>query len=339
MILFAVIIAILFILGLRTPVAGVFGKDIVTILKPFLAFGIVFHHLHGETVYLHEFERWGPLVVGVFFFISGYGLTYSLNRRPGYLKGFFTDKILVKLLLPTALAFGLSLCLRQPWEEFTILERLKCPQGPWLFVNDWFVYALVYCYLVFIVAGRSKNALLRLSILVVGPTLLVVFTTWMGYGRNWWATPIAFSVGALYSYFEVRIRQFIDGKKPYILTTACALLFFGLLMGLSAMFKSKVSTVIVYSLLPLLLVNILIRLNVRRLAQNKLILFFSGLSFELYLIHGIVIGYLRLGLALSGPALIVASLATSVLAAYIFKQILTICKIGVSYLLPQTSVI
>lgn len=335
MILFAVIISILFVLGLKTPVAGIFSKDIVTVLKPFLAFGIVFHHLHGEAMYLHEFERWGPLVVGIFFFISGYGLTYSLNRRPDYLKGFFTNKILVKLLLPSALAFALSMCLVQQWGDFTIIERLKCPSGPWLFVNDWFVYALVYCYIAFLFAGQVKKAPQRLSILVVAPLLLVVFTAYMGYARNWWATPMAFSVGALYRHFEPKIRLYIDGKKRYVITTACALLVFGLLMGLAVKFGSQVSAVIVYSLLPLLLVTLMIRLDVKGLAQNKLIVFFSGISFELYLIHGIVIGHLMLGLGLKGTALIIASVVTSVIVAYIFKQISTLCQKGVTFLLPR----
>lgn len=335
MILFAVIITILFFGGLRTPIANVFSKDIVTVLKPFLAFGIVFHHLHGEAAYLHEFERWGPLVVGIFFFISGYGLTYSLNRRPDYLKGFFTDKILVKLLLPSSLAFILSLCLVQQWNEFSIIERLKCPQGPWIFANDWFIYALIYCYIAFLFAGKIKKASLRLSILIIAPLLLVVFTANMGYARNWWATPMAFSAGALYCHFEPKIRQFIDGKKRYIVTTTCALLVFGLLMGLSAMFGSKISTVIVYSLLPLLLVTIMIRLDVTSLAKNKLIVFFNGISFELYLIHGIVIDHMRFDLDLSSTSLIIASVVTSVIAAYIFKQISTMCQKGVSCLLPR----
>lgn len=332
MVLFAIIIFVLFVIGLRTPVASSFSKDIVTVLKPFLALGIVLHHMCGETILLDEFTHWGPLVVGVFFYISGYGLTYSIDRHPNYLKDFFTDKILVKLLFPCALAFGISLCLKGQWDEFSIIERLKCPQGPWLFANDWFVYALVYCYLVFMIAGRAKNTLLRLGILVVGPFLLVAFTMWMGYARNWWATPIAFSVGALYSHFEVRIRKFVDGKKRYILTTSCLLVVFGLLMGVSAMFKSNISTIIVYSFMPLLLANIMIRLDVKRLARNEIILFFSGISFELYLIHGIVIEHLRHSIALSGILLVSMALGTSYFAAYLFKQILRLCKIGASNL-------
>ena len=86
MILFLVILFFLFIFGLKTPAASVFNKDIVTVLKPFLAFGVMLFHLHNQATFLHEFERWGPLIVGIFFFISGYGLTYSLKNNSNYIK-------------------------------------------------------------------------------------------------------------------------------------------------------------------------------------------------------------------------------------------------------------
>lgn len=339
MFLFSIIISLLFFLGLKHPIARSFSKDIVTILKPFLAVGIVLHHLHGESIYLYELERWGPLIVGIFFFISGYGLTYSQNNRLNYLKGFFTDKILVKLALPYALAFGLSLCLQQPWSHYTIIERLTCPMGPWLFINDWFIYALIYCYLIFMAAGNVKNTTLRLSILIFAPLLLVILTGYMGYARNWWATPMAFSVGAFYCHFEADIRKFIDGKKRYIIITTCSLLIFGLLIGLSAMFRSHISTVLAYSLLPLLLVNIMIRLDVKRFAENKLIVFFSDISFELYLVHGIIIGHLRIAYSMTGITLIIASLVTSIIASYVFKHISTMCQKRLTHILPRVSTI
>lgn len=335
MVLYGIIIAILFLSGLRRPTAGVFGKEIVTVLKPFLAFGIVFHHLHGEAIYLLDFERWGPIVVGIFFFISGYGLTYSLYRRHDYMKNFFRDKILIKLMLPSSLALFISLAIPQQWDEFSIPERLACPQGPWMFANDWFIYALIYCYLAFMVAGKAKSSQLRLSILVIAPLLLVLFTSHMNYARNWWATPMAFSVGALYSHYEPRIRQFGVGKKKYLVSVACLLFIFGGLLGLYKVYGNRVSTVLAYSLLPLLLVCIITRLDVNRLAQNKLILFFGGISFEIYLIHGIVIGYFKTAHNLEGTILIVTSLVVTIITAYIFKQITTICQNGITNLLPR----
>lgn len=77
MILYGLIILVLVSLGLRNPVARPFDKDIVTVLKPLLALGIVLHHLHSQSVFLHEFERWGPVIVG--FFSSFRAMDYIIH--------------------------------------------------------------------------------------------------------------------------------------------------------------------------------------------------------------------------------------------------------------------
>lgn len=291
MILFITILFILFVGGLRTPDARPFGKDIVTVLKPFLAIGVMLFHLNGQSVWLHEFERWGPLVVGIFFFISGYGLTYSLDRNPQYLKNFFQRKIVVKLVLPCLLAWGFNMCLNETWAEYSVIRHLKNPSGPSLFPNDWFMYALIYCYISFMIAGLSKSNVIRLSILVVAPLLLVIFTSVMEYVRNWWATPLAFSVGVVYCHFETHIRTIVSDKRNFVLSNLLYLCIFGSLIVGSAFLKLKITTILAYSLLPLLLVNNVIRVDVTQFAQKRVILFLSGISFEIYLIHGIIIDF------------------------------------------------
>ena len=86
MIAFTIIIAILFLVGLKSQDYRPFDKDKVVVLKPFLALGIVLSHLSSYSIYLHDFQRWGSLIVGIFFFISGYGLSYSLHYKVGYIR-------------------------------------------------------------------------------------------------------------------------------------------------------------------------------------------------------------------------------------------------------------
>jgi acyltransferase family len=335
MILFAIIISLLFLMGLKTPASGVFSKDIVTVLKPFLASGIVLHHLQPHSAWLSEFYRWGPLIVGIFFFISGYGLTLSLKARRGYVSHFFRDKIVVKLLVPFLLAFCLELCLNSSWKSYDIVDRLTYSYGPNLFPNDWFIYTLAYCYLSFLIAARMKSETGRLVIIILATLLFVVTTASLGYARNWWITPMAFSAGALYSHFEEKIVHLTDGQKNYIRSTVCLLVFFLFLISLSAILKNQVSTLLTYSLMPLLVVNIMTRLDVGRLAKNRFILFFGGISFEIYLLHGILIDYLRGNLSLSGISLIAMTIISTVGTAYAFKHLSVICQKTLSNLMSK----
>lgn len=326
MILFGLIILVFVFLGMRQPEAKQFNKDVVTVLKPFLAMGIVLHHLHAQSVYLHEFERWGPLIVGIFFFISAYGLSYSLDNRPGYMKNFLSKKIMLKLVLPTFLAFLLNFLLNEHVVDYSFMKHLNTPGGPFFFSNDWFMYALVYCYLIFMVAAKAKNRNVQLYIQICGSLIFVLVTALNDFARNWWATPLAFPVGAFYYQNELRIRKLVNGKTGLLISTLLYLSVLGSLMAGSALFNYNVTTVLAYSLLPLLLVNCMIRLDVSSLAKNRNILFLSGISFEIYLVHGIIIDFLSKHVELSGPVLIVATIVTSLLVAVLFHKLIIACQ-------------
>lgn len=154
MIAFTIIIAILFLVGLKSQDFRPFDKDKVVVLKPFLALGIVLSHLSWYSIYLHDFQRWGALIVGIFFFISGYGLSYSLHYKVGYIRNFFLHRIAKALLLPYMGALLFYFVLNGNWSDYSFFDHISRVSGPSLIPNDWFVFALVYCYMVF---GLERN--------------------------------------------------------------------------------------------------------------------------------------------------------------------------------------
>lgn len=326
MILFIIIILSLFIGGLKTPIAKTFNKEMVIVLKPFLAIGIMLSHLHSQAVFLHEFERWGTLIVGVFFFVSGYGLIYSLYNNPNYLNNFLLKKVFIKLIVPCLLAWILDLCFNETWNEYSIIGHLTNPTGPSFFPNDWFMYVLIFCYILFIIAGKAKSSTVRLSILVIGPLILVIFTSIMDFMRNWWATPLAFSAGVMYCHFESRIRLLISGRKNFIYSNLVYFCLFGGLIVGSAFFKLKLTTILAYSLLPLLVINNIIRLNVTQFVKNRILFFLSNISFEIYLIHGIIIYFLKNTMAFSGVNLIIVTIIVTFIIAPLFKWLSVTCQ-------------
>ena len=145
----------------------------------------------------------------------------------------------------------------------------------------------------------------------------------MNYERNWWATPFAFSVGVMYCYFEPRIRKIVSGRKNFIYTNILYICVFG---GLIVGAKYKITTILAYSLLPLLLVNNVIHLDFTRLAKNRIILFLSDISFEIYLTHGIVISFLKNSMSLSGISLVGVTIIIALIVAALFKQLSVNCQ-------------
>lgn len=87
-----------------------FGVSEANTLKGILAIGIVLSHLQN---FCYGSHGCGPLAqfaqVGVFFFISGYGLTSAyLHKGHSYLNGFLKHR-LSKVIVPLVIATGVYL--------------------------------------------------------------------------------------------------------------------------------------------------------------------------------------------------------------------------------------
>lgn len=320
MILFLLIISVLLIAGIRQP-AGNFGKEIVTVLKPILAIGIVLHHCSDESVILYEFKRWGPLIVGIFFFISGYGLTYSVEKNMQYLKKIIVDKIFIKLLLPCLIVLLLHISVNCSWRGYSFIRYASIVSGPSFFPNDWFMYALMYCYLVFKVAYNVGNKAMREAILIGCIFLYETFTMTQGYGRHWYSTPLAFYVGHIYRLNEPVIISFLAKRRNLIVAILCNLMFLILMFYLSVRFESSLSTAAAYTVLPLLTVMCVIRLNLSRLAANRFIIGIGAISFEIYLVHGVVMSALHQYTELQGIVFAVMTLLITLPLSAVVKSL------------------
>lgn len=80
----------------RTEFIGCFDNKFLMPIRGVLALLICWHHISLEcisygTIY-QEFRLcvWGGVIVGQFFFISGYGLFYSWSHKDGCLKSFLS---------------------------------------------------------------------------------------------------------------------------------------------------------------------------------------------------------------------------------------------------------
>ena len=87
-----------------------FDVEATTVLKGLLAVGIVLHHVEahvflGKYPLFSQLANWGLWIVVLFFFITGYGLQYSIEHKGrAYLNGFLTHRmgrVLVPLLVAT----------------------------------------------------------------------------------------------------------------------------------------------------------------------------------------------------------------------------------------------
>lgn len=88
---------------------NILSKSTTNALKGISAIEIMIGHLGIATgwMLLYPNRKAGILFVGLFFFISGYGLMFSYLRNKNYLKNFLIKKVVI-IIVPAYLVYLLN---------------------------------------------------------------------------------------------------------------------------------------------------------------------------------------------------------------------------------------
>lgn len=137
-----------------------FDKERTLSLRAILALLIILHHLAQvdfTNPLTNPFTQWGLIVAGMFFFITGYGLMISYQRKgESYLQGFIKHRLL-KILSPCLFAtfarLSIQTCITQ---ENAYLQFFSLSNGKTPLPNSWFVYVILLFYLLFFFSAKYK---------------------------------------------------------------------------------------------------------------------------------------------------------------------------------------
>lgn len=180
-------------------------------IRGLLAICIVLHHGSGyftRLSFISPLRYIGYLVVALFFFLSGYGLTYGLKNKRGYMDGFL-KKRLIAVLIPywicnTVYYAGVHLMGEQIEAKRFLLSMLllKVINGP-----AWYVQLQVLLYMLFYVSfAKKKNWPLFYTLFVV----LYVGAFAAGVDEVYTRSALAFPLGVIWCNYQDRIDKIID---------------------------------------------------------------------------------------------------------------------------------
>ena len=287
------IITLIYLLPVNNDYLGVNSTNG---LKGLLALGIVFHHLSQWVTTGTEFVNFkymGTYIVSVFFFISGYGLYVQNNRKEDYLDNFLSKR-LSKILTPFIAISSIYLIYRNiNGQALTItffVDLFK--KGSTVIYNGWFVDIIILMYVFFYISFKIFSnrtvAILVNTLLIVGYIILAIK---LGYVFWWYNSSLPFVLGLLWA----KNKKYIDGilNKYYFIILVCitGLLFIShqysfvlkklhIVDSVSYGFAANIDNIIF---------TIFFILMARKIDfSNKYLLFLGKISFELYMIHGLV---------------------------------------------------
>ena len=237
--------------------------------------------------YLRDFNQWGVPVVSVFFFMSGYGIIKSYQKRgKDYLNNFLFGR-LCKIMVPFIICCLVYIPLNSHTiSSIFILDTWKndCPLLP----SSWFVIALLCQYLFFYIAASFIRDIKRtIMIAWTLSTLLMFGLDGLGFKSFWWQSLLSFNVGMSVSYHEKFLRRYMLSKRLLIICFCLILVSF--YFDDIASCQTKWSFLLFVALLPFFIWQMLCNCKIR----NTIILDFIGkISYEIYLVHGAILGVL-----------------------------------------------
>lgn len=283
------LVSIFYIQAQRNIYCKEFSKGWSTLLKAVCAILIVLHHVSKfpKQWYGNEMDfgmkcfaqlvPLSPIIVGVFFFISGYGLMYSVTNKSDYLKD-FGRKRLTKILIPWLLITLVNIALYETIiDDFNFVDYLgKFWNEGEAYLFGWFIPTLILFYIIFWQSYKIKDYT-RAAILVTVMVLAkVLFCIMQGYGGYWWISDGCFPLGVWYYIYQNRVVA-MNLRKVTL-----ELLAFLLAVALVSINHGRYPPVILPEMVCLVIV--LLSYNYKPI-HNKIISFLSNISYDLFLVH------------------------------------------------------
>ncbi len=201
------------------------------LLRGILAVWIVFGHCSDYMTVppgiLFWVKRFNLVCVGIFFFLSGFGLEHSLQTKKDYLRFFLLRKCGGLFLMAVVqYIFGELGCYAMHY--YVPYKNIRDLLHRFASGVNWFVWELMLFYLLFFLTARFiRQRHIRMGVMLILCIAVIAVLRRMGAGNSWYYSSLAFPAGMglriCRDELEKRIRFW-----PAILILLSAAALFGL---------------------------------------------------------------------------------------------------------------
>ena len=329
-------------------------------MQGYLAFLVLFHQLSFrlEEMPLYRgklscFSEIGVLIVGFFFFFSGYGLIVSLKQKPDYLKTFLIRRICTVLVPFFLCNYAYMVTTLLCGNRYTTRQLILAFFGV-ILLNDhmWFAVEIMLLYIAFfLIFSYIESEKLRYVLMGIFVTVLIAAGFLLGHNMNsavqmnwlqgewWYNTTFLFYLGMLFARGQKTIVPFM--KKHFVALAICFGTAFLLLWKLTGYmlanhgywteiggnmgYTDKLMTLCVQLPAVICFEALLLLLFLKIHFQNKILQFLGKISLEVILIEKVFMLLLE-NLCLKGRyrLYIVLTVLCTILAAALIHRIKSI---------------
>ena len=270
-------------------------------LRGFLALGIIFHHLSPLVKSGEEFSNFsymGTYIVSIFFFLSAYGLYVQNERRENYLDNFLVKR-LSKIIVPFFIISLIYIFYRfvngQLIDLNFFINLFK--KGSTIIYNGWFVDIIILMYIFFYISFKLfQNKFLSIVLNTIFIICYICLAIKLGYNFWWYNSALTFAIGLIWAKNQNKIDRVIEKYYFIVIILVTVLLFVShkydvLLKYLHI--EDSYSYALAANLDNIIFTIYFIIVFLKKINFSNVYLTLIGrISFELYMIHGLVISML-----------------------------------------------
>lgn len=277
---------------------AVLDKDDTYKIKGILILGVILHHMTSYTntpvLYNQIFSDIGYCLVAVFFMLSGYGMTCSINKKgkESYLKHFIQNKVL-KWFLPymviVAIYFVIYIFVLQL--DADGIKRLILIQGNCITPFSWYLYSLIIFYLIFWISYKITDGIKAEVLITLGTMLYIVVCVKLYLLSYWYVSSFCFVLGVIWANHEGTINRYLKKTRWTLLALTVLAITLGYVRNtyITNGHLMDVIKMMIAILFTMVVVLITFRINLPGKYLKKI----GELSFEIYMLHGAVIYILK----------------------------------------------
>ena len=356
LIVIAVLIAVLLLTFKRSKHTDLFPISVTQELKGLGILTVVFAHFAYMLVTNADFLFPLSIIAGVgvdlFLFMSGYGLTVGMLKKPLPIFDFYKRRV-IKIFIPfwvalilifAANAIFLDIHYTVPYMIQSLLGWFPTAEG-FDDVNSpfWYITWMMMFYVLFPLVFSTKRPWLSAIILAVIATLIGVYNP-LNMGDNWLHRlhTVAFSLGIVFAWvlfetkdkenkFVAHLKEFRNKAKimPYVIIALMLGVVVYMSLHTTANHWPTLTAILgkgyfVDQLTSIILMFAFIVIFSLKKFDNKFLSIYGLYSFEVYLIHWPLIGRYDIFFDyLPSWAAVIAWLVTFIVVSWLLQKITT----------------
>lgn len=293
------IFALLILIGCKATVEGDYlSKDSTLALRGFLAVAIILHHLSEKTgtgVIFPFMVHTGYLIVAIFFFLSGYGLSVQYQKKGNaYLKSFFCNRIVYIFLVWVFFGIIYYIYHISTGIDITIKDALiSFVYGKPIVKFSWYIAVQLWMYVFFYIAYSisKSNDWYRIGVVTLSLILLAVVYSILKYESIWYISNGTFVVGLAFPILKNRYDVY--SKNHWVPCLILWAIFFSLFSMLPIVIEHyyvesswirTVSRIVSTMVFVMMIITFLQKIQLK----SRLWSIIGECSLEIYLIHGLI---------------------------------------------------